>query len=84
MSWYPQPPMIGFEDMEADGQELAPITITWKNGEVIGGILGPTFSPEQWATQNAERLAEEAEEARLEELRTLYSNVTVLDDWRQR
>jgi hypothetical protein len=43
MSGY-RPPMVGFQDYEAHAEDLAPITIKWKNGEAIG-ILGG--GPEQ-------------------------------------
>jgi hypothetical protein len=74
-----RPPMIGFEDFESHAEDLAPITVTWKNGEPIAsiGILG---DPSQWAEQRAEQEAKEAFE---EEIRTLHENVVLLDDWRQ-
>jgi hypothetical protein len=75
-------PVLGLDDVD-DPRYFA---VAWKDRTVIatvpavpGGILG---DPAQWAEQKAERLAEEAEEARREELRTLCSNVAILDDWR--
>jgi hypothetical protein len=77
-----RPPTLGFEDFEADGLELAPIAVQWRDGTPCG-ILGPLDGA--WiAEQSAKRLAEEAEEARREELRNLATNVILLDDWRQR
>jgi hypothetical protein len=81
MSSY-RPPMLGFEDFEGHAEEFAPIAIIWKDGTPCG-ILGPLDGA--WiAEQSAKRLAEEAEEARREELRNLATNVILLDDWRQR
>jgi hypothetical protein len=73
-------PVLGVEDFEGHAEELAPIAVTWKDGTPVG-ILG---DPSQWAEQNAKRLAEEAEEARREELRTLHEKVVLLDDYRNR
>jgi hypothetical protein len=44
----------------------------------VGGILGGVDDPE-WC----KRLTEEREEAQREELRTLYGNVVLLDDYRR-
>jgi hypothetical protein len=80
MSWHP--PTVGFQDFEADGLELAPIAVQWRDGTPCG-ILGPLDGA--WiAEQEAKRLAEEAEEARREELRTLHEKVVLLDDYRNR
>lgn len=73
--------MLGFEDFESHAEDLAPIAIFWKDGTPIGGILGPALNPEQWAQQMQ---AQEAEEARREELRNLAENVLLLDDYRKR
>jgi hypothetical protein len=80
MSWHP--PTVGFQDFEADGLELAPIAVQWRDGTPCG-ILGP-LDGAWFAEQNAQRLAEEAEEARREERRNLATNVILLADWRQR
>jgi hypothetical protein len=75
-----RPPMLGFEDFEGHAEDLAPFTIQWRDGTPVGsmGILG---DPSKWEDQRAQRLAEEAEEARREELRTLHEKVVILDDW---
>jgi hypothetical protein len=53
------------------------------DGTPIAGILGK-FDAETVAEEHAKQLAEEAEEARREALRTLYENVVLLDDHRPR
>jgi hypothetical protein len=74
-----RPPMLGFEDMEAEGQELAPIAIQWKDGTPVG-ILGA--GPQDWIPQ--QEVAEEVERARREEAISLATNVYLLDRYRQR
>ena len=76
------PPMVGFRDYEADGQDLAPIAIRWADGTPVAtmGILG---DPAKWAEQKAERLAEEAERAEREEAISLANNIYLLDNYRR-
>ena len=76
------PPMVGFRDYEAHAEDLAPIAITWKNGEPITtmGILG---DPSQWDEMiEAHRLSEEAERADREEAISL-ANIYLLDNYRR-
>jgi hypothetical protein len=51
---------------------------SWSTAMPVGGILGGVDDPE-WC----KRLTEEREEAQREELRTLYGNVVLLDDYRR-
>lgn len=73
---YPQPD-LGWEALDDC------LRVAWRDGTVIatlprGGILD-CLHPDA----EAESLAERAEEARREELRTLHDNVYLLDDYRR-
>jgi hypothetical protein len=72
------PPIIGWDD-----DDCARTPVVWRDGTPIAGILGK-YDAESIAEARAKQLAEEAEEARREELRTLYENVEILDDHRLR
>jgi hypothetical protein len=80
MSWYPQMPVLGFEDFEGHAEELAPIAVRWADGTPIAtmGILG---DPSQWREQTEAQ--PEVEQAEQEEQRILFDNVIFLDDFRR-
>lgn len=72
-----RPPMLGFEDFEADGLELAPIAVQWRDGTPCG-ILD---DPSQWHEQTEAR--PEVDQAEQEEQRILVDNVIFLDNFRR-
>ena len=77
-NWYP--PALGWDDDNCNPA----FSVRWRDGTTIatmprGGILDALHPDAE-----AERLAEEVEEARREESRSLHDNVYLLDDYRGR
>jgi hypothetical protein len=63
--------------------EAFDLRVAWRDGTVIATIPRGGILDAMHPDAEAERLAEQAEEARREEIRNLATNVILLEDWRK-